>query len=629
MVKASPSKTNIITLQSASSSLGLKPADLNKLIVELKITRVKNTKGKWALDFQDFTTIKTLVTERRKNKQPVTESNKPKLNASEIKKIIKANVNADPRPRKVTLRNSTLYVGPTNSGKTYHGLQQLFSDFREQPELTHVYAAPLRLLAYEVYLKMAEEFGEDKVGFITGEESINPTASLLATTAEMAPLEGHSLLVDEAHWLTDPDRGSVWTRLLYSANFSNIYSLTAAEAVPLVEALTSDAWNTEIKRFERKTAVEYGGILPLNKIPKRTAVVCFSRKRVYQVAAELLAAGYKVGVLYGNLPLKVRKNQIKQYLDNKFDVMVVTDVIGHGINLPIDNVVFAETYKFDGKVSRPLYIWEGAQIAGRAGRFGLSEKGTVYLANGLPWFTADKDAVKDFVLAAGGKIETDLVATEAYYAPKFSDLGMNSADGTLKASLMFITVDMWEGKGLDLQEDALYPSQMLDFKTNYGQITNALRLPAYPWEEPEKHDDIDERHVQELWQLGDGPFEPSMLTLSTLSKWVVDPNRDESHMLVKFFEANVLTPISLSRQKIGNNLPTIMEQLEVASLINGELKMAMLMFGVQRDKGRYLGYLSEHALLDAQEEITDFISKKLLENVRRMPTFSKKTSLDT
>lgn len=628
MVKTAPSKVNIITLQSATTSLGLKLADLNLLIIELEIERVKNSRGKWALTFPDFTLVKETVQERRKKNAPLTKPNGEVVNASELKKIIKENVTANPRPRSVTLRNSTLYAGPTNSGKTYHGLQQLFSDFKENPTLTHVYAAPLRLLAYEVYLKMADEFGEENVGFITGEESINPDAKLVSTTAEMAPLSGNSLLVDEAHWLTDPDRGDVWTRLLYSSDFSNIYSLTAAEAVPLVQALTADAWETNIKRFERKTPVEFGGVLPLNRLPKRTAVVCFSRKRVYQVAAELLQAGVKVGVLYGNLPLKVRKEQIKHYLNNKFDVMVVTDVIGHGINLPIDNVVFAETFKFDGKSSRPLYIWEGAQIAGRAGRFGLSEKGTVYLASGIPWFTTDKEAVQDFVLAAGGKIETDLLATETYYSPKFADLGLDSEIGTMKASLVSIAVDMWESKGLDEQEDVLFPSHMIEFKTNYGQILNSLRLPTYPWEEPDKEDTVLEKHVPELWQLSVGPFEPSMLTLSALAKWVVQNDRDESQMMLKFFEANVLSVIQLSRQKIGNSLPSIMEQLEVASLINGELKMAMLMFGLDRGNDKYLGYLSQRTLFDAQEEITEFISKKLLENIRRMPTFSKKIKTD-
>ena len=44
-------------------------------------------------------------------------------------------------------------------------------------------------------------------------------------------------------------------------------------------------------------------------------------------------------------------------------MIVTTDVIGHGINLPLRAVAFAETDKFDGKQRRPLRVWEAAQIA--------------------------------------------------------------------------------------------------------------------------------------------------------------------------------------------------------------------------------------------------------------------------
>ena len=57
--------------------------------------------------------------------------------------------------------------------------------------------------------------------------------------------------------------------------------------------------------------------------------------------------------------------------------MVCTDVIGHGLNLPLDAVLFISTSKWDGRRMRPLHLWELAQIAGRAGR-GNRRPGTVY-----------------------------------------------------------------------------------------------------------------------------------------------------------------------------------------------------------------------------------------------------------
>jgi len=68
------------------------------------------------------------------------------------------------------------------------------------------------------------------------------------------------------------------------------------------------------------------------------------------------------------MPPLVRQQQMQMLLDGNFDFMVCTDVIGHGINLPLCSVVFAETEKFDGDKRRSLTVWEAAQIAGRAGR---------------------------------------------------------------------------------------------------------------------------------------------------------------------------------------------------------------------------------------------------------------------
>src|SRR4029077_12804953 len=66
-----------------------------------------------------------------------------------------------------------------------------------------------------------------------------------------------------------------------------------------------------------------------------------------------------------------------------------TAVVGPGVNLPCETLLFAETEKFDGKERRDLEPWEIAQIAGRAGRFGFHERGHVCELTRLP--KADPD----------------------------------------------------------------------------------------------------------------------------------------------------------------------------------------------------------------------------------------------
>lgn len=58
-------------------------------------------------------------------------------------------------------------------------------------------------------------------------------------------------------------------------------------------------------------------------------------------------------------------------------VVVSTDAIGMGLNLPVKRIIFLEMEKFDGTGKRPLELSEIRQIAGRAGRFGIHESGVV------------------------------------------------------------------------------------------------------------------------------------------------------------------------------------------------------------------------------------------------------------
>ena len=58
-------------------------------------------------------------------------------------------------------------------------------------------------------------------------------------------------------------------------------------------------------------------------------------------------------------------------------MVVSTDAIAMGMNLPIERVVFLESEKYDGDITRPLTDAEIKQIAGRAGRYGQYDTGYV------------------------------------------------------------------------------------------------------------------------------------------------------------------------------------------------------------------------------------------------------------
>jgi ATP-dependent RNA helicase SUPV3L1/SUV3 len=73
----------------------------------------------------------------------------------------------------------------------------------------------------------------------------------------------------------------------------------------------------------------------------------------------------------------VRRREADRFRTGRADVLVATDAIGLGLNLPIRRLIFASMEKYDGEAMRALTPPEIRQIAGRAGRYGIHERGQV------------------------------------------------------------------------------------------------------------------------------------------------------------------------------------------------------------------------------------------------------------
>ena len=107
------------------------------------------------------------------------------------------------------------------------------------------------------------------------------------------------------------------------------------------------------------------------------AIIAFSRKDVLTLAARIRQWGFSVATIYGALSPEVRRGESARFASGEAQILVATDAIGMGLNLPIRRVVFANIHKFDGVAPRPLNATEMRQIAGRAGRHGLYDTGYV------------------------------------------------------------------------------------------------------------------------------------------------------------------------------------------------------------------------------------------------------------
>lgn len=270
-------------------------------------------------------------------------------------------------------RHFILHVGPTNSGKTFRAIEAL------KRSGNGIYLAPLRLMAYEAYENLTND--GLSCGMLTGEEEIDtPEAKWVSMTIELADLtqKYDVAVIDEAQMISDISRGGAWTNAILGLPVKEIHVCMAPEAEDLIINLIRLCDDTyEINHYERKTP-----LVPdpkLARFPKDVergdACIVFSKAKVIACAAQLQENGKKCSIIYGDLPYESRRNEIKKFADGETDVIVSTDAIGMGMNVPIRRVVFLETRKFDGISMRELTVPEVKQIAGRAGRFGKFDVG--------------------------------------------------------------------------------------------------------------------------------------------------------------------------------------------------------------------------------------------------------------
>ncbi|RJR42341.1 MAG: DEAD/DEAH box helicase [Desulfobacteraceae bacterium] len=147
------------------------------------------------------------------------------------------------------LENSDVLVSaPTGSGKTWIAAQAITRYVSKG--MRAWYASPLKALSNSIYRDFRREFGQDRCGILTGDRKENPDAPIVVGTTEIlrnqlydamqegSDIQADLVILDEAHYLSDPDRGVVWEEtliylpprvrlLLLSATISNAEEIAA------------------------------------------------------------------------------------------------------------------------------------------------------------------------------------------------------------------------------------------------------------------------------------------------------------------------------------------------------------------------------------------------------------------
>ena len=318
---------------------------------------------------------------------------------------------------------------PTGSGKSLVALGLHFQAMAEGK--VSVYTAPIKALVSEKFFSLCNDFGAAYVGMMTGDATINRDAPILCCTAEilanLALSEGEkarvdAVVMDEFHYYADKERGMAWQVpllalpkaqfLLMSATLGDISDIADALAhrtgrptaqvtsvarpvpldfeykeTPLTETLeallSSHRAPVYIVHFTQREAAEQAQSL---------TSINFTTKEVKERIAEALR-GVRFDTPYGKEVHKLLRHGIglhhagllpryrllvEQLAQQGFlKVICGTDTLGVGVNIPIRTVLFTKLAKYDGESTGILSARDFKQIAGRAGRKGFDDLGSV------------------------------------------------------------------------------------------------------------------------------------------------------------------------------------------------------------------------------------------------------------
>jgi superfamily II RNA helicase len=318
---------------------------------------------------------------------------------------------------------------PTGSGKSLVAVALHFKALAEGQR--SFYAAPTKALVSEKFFALSDELGPERVGLMTGDISIHRDAPVICCTTEVlanmtlrggASTAAPYVVMDEFHFYGDRERGVWWqvpllnlsqtTFLLMSATLGDCSRLAAwledhtgrevacvdsdERPVPLDFSYRETLMHETVERlleeglaplyivnFTHRDCGDQAQALTSAKVSDRehkrritAAISDFRFDTPYGKELRRLL-GHGIGVHHaGMLP---RYRLLVEQLAQQGLVRVIcgTDTLGVGVNIPIRTVVFAKLSKFDGEKVAILSARDFRQIAGRAGRKGFDDQGSV------------------------------------------------------------------------------------------------------------------------------------------------------------------------------------------------------------------------------------------------------------
>jgi hypothetical protein len=324
---------------------------------------------------------------------------------------------------------SVLVTVPTGTGKTLMAKAALHAALGRGHRA--IYTTPLRALTEEKYRELCADFGDENVGFATGDYKVNREAPIQVEVAEIlwnrivadkhvSPAE--IVVMDEGHYFNDPERGYVWEQSIIGLDpRTQLVVLSATVGHPdrfchWVE-LTRRMPMALVESRERKVPLvhEYREEMMIDTVRELAhtgdvpaIVFVFGREQCFEVARllkscrrftteeekakieglceeALLPSGcakelrplltHGIGIHHAGILPRYKQLVEQLALERLIKFVVSTETIAAGINLPARTVVFPALRKFIKQQARLVTAAEYHQMAGRAGRPQFDDRG--------------------------------------------------------------------------------------------------------------------------------------------------------------------------------------------------------------------------------------------------------------
>ncbi|MBT8492138.1 MAG: DEAD/DEAH box helicase [Deltaproteobacteria bacterium] len=317
---------------------------------------------------------------------------------------------------------SIMVTVPTGTGKTMMAKAGIFRAL--ELGKTAIYTTPLRALTEEKYRELCADFGEERVGFATGDYQINPGAPVQVLVAEIlwnrifgdrvnAPAD--IVIMDEGHYFNDFERGYVWEQSIIGLDpRTQLVVLSATVGHPekfchwveLTRRIPMKLVDSRVRRIPLEHRYREDYLIDVVKDLARDGEVpaiifVFGREKCFETArllkscprfttdeerqlieeachSVLHGAGvsdelrklliHGIGVHHAGLLPRYKQLVEKLTLDRLLRFVVSTETISAGINLPAKRVVFPSLRKYIRRQARLVTPAEYHQMAGRAGR---------------------------------------------------------------------------------------------------------------------------------------------------------------------------------------------------------------------------------------------------------------------